>query len=342
ATSMANFTNDLLGEFIFDAIDMPLKTTMEDMILEVEMYLEQIPSYDSIILLVDMGSLEQIHKVIRQFEDKTVFLLNNITTQILLDLGTRLQNEEELEGAIKRVVLENKFSYIHSPKKIKEKLILCSCASGIRTANRIKSILINSLKKDINIKLKSYDYYSILDKQYLSNISNEYNILCIVGTLNPEIKNINFISLENLVMGEDIDNFYSIFSEYLTNDEIEELKKRIVKNFSLTNLMEQITILNPSKLLEQVSEAINQLQLELNEEFSNSVCIGLYVHICCLIERLLMSKGKGLLNDSNISINIDKDFERIFKKSFTVVENYYSVEIDSVEIKYVQDYIKKA
>ena len=106
--------------------------------------------------------------------------------------------------------------------------------------------------------------------------------------------------------------------------------------------MEQITILNPSKLLEQVSEAINQLQLELNEEFSNSVCIGLYVHICCLIERLLMSKGKGLLNDSNISINIDKDFERIFKKSFTVVENYYSVEIDSVEIKYVQDYIKKA
>ena len=55
-----------------------------------------------------------------------------------------------------------------------------------------------------------------------------------------------------------------------------------------------------------------------------------------------MSKGKGLLNDSNISINIDKDFERIFKKSFTVVENYYSVEIDSVEIKYVQDYIKKA
>ena len=342
ATSMANFTNDLLGEFIFDAIDMPLKTTMEDMILEVEMYLEQIPSYDSIILLVDMGSLEQIHKVIRQFEDKTVFLLNNITTQILLDLGTRLQNEEELEGAIKRVVLENKFSYIHSPKKIKEKLILCSCASGIRTANRIKSILINSLKKDINIKLKSYDYYSILDKQYLSNISNEYNILCIVGTLNPEIKNINFISLEDLVMGEDIDNFYSIFSEYLTNDEIEELKKRIVKNFSLTNLMEQITILNPSKLLEQVSEAINQLQLELNEEFSNSVCIGLYVHICCLIERLLMSKGKGLLNDSNISINIDKDFERIFKKSFTVVENYYSVEIDSVEIKYVQDYIKKA
>lgn len=342
ATSMANFTNDLLGEFIFDAIDMPLKTTMEDMILEVEMYLEQIPSYDSIILLVDMGSLEQIHKVIRQFEDKTVFLLNNITTQILLDLGTRLQNEEELEGAIKRVVLENKFSYIHSPKKIKEKLILCSCASGIRTANRIKSILINSLKKDINIKLKSYDYYSILDKQYLSNISNEYNILCIVGTLNPEIKNINFISLENLVMGEDIDNFYSIFSEYLTNDEIEELKKRIVKNFSLTNLMEQITILNPSKLLEQVSEAINQLQLELNEEFSNSVCIGLYVHICCLIERLLMSKGKGLLNDSTISINIDKDFERIFKKSFTVVENYYSVEIDSVEIKYVQDYIKKA
>lgn len=342
ATSMANFSNDLLGEFIFDAIDMPLRTTVADIILEVEMYLEQIPSYDSIILLVDMGSLEQIHKGIRQFEDKTVFLLNNVTTQILLDLGTRLQNEEDIEEAIKRVISENKFSYIHSPKKIKEKLILCSCASGIRTANRIKSILINSLNRDINIKIKSYDYYSIIDEQCLSNISNEYDILCIVGTLNPEIKNISFISLEDLVMGEDIDNFYSIFSEYLTKSEIEELKKRIVKNFSLTNLMEQLTILNPGKLLEQVSEAINQLQIELNEEFSNSVCIGLYVHISCLIERLLMSKGKGLLNDISVPMNIDKDFERIFKKAFTVVENYYSVEIDSVEIKYVQDYIKKA
>lgn len=342
ATSMANLTNDLLGEFIFDAIDMPLRTTVADMILELEMYLDQIPSYDSIILLVDMGSLEQIHKGVRQFENKTVFVLNNVTTQILLDLGTRLQNEEDIERSIKRVTSENKFSYIHSPKKIKEKLILCSCASGIRTANRIKSILINSLNKDIDIKIKSYDYYSIVDKQYLSNISNEYNILCIVGTLNPEIKNINFISLEDLVMGEDIDNFYSIFSEYLTNDEIEELKKRIVKNFSLTNLMEQLTILNPSKLLEQVSEAINQLQLQLNESFSNSICIGLYVHISCLIERLLMSKGKGLINDITVPMHIDKDFERIFKKAFTVVENYYSVESDSVEIKYVQDYIRKA
>ncbi len=50
--------------------------------------------------------------------------------------------------------------------------------------------------------------------------------------------------------------------------------------------MNNLTILNPSKLLEHVADAIDKLQNDLQVRLTNNTCVGLYVHVCCLIERL--------------------------------------------------------
>ena len=55
--------------------------------------------------------------------------------------------------------------------------------------------------------------------------------------------------------------------------------------------MSHLTILNPNKLLEQVADAIGQLQTLLKIKLSNRACFGLYVHISCLIERLVLFRG---------------------------------------------------
>lgn len=59
------------------------------------------------------------------------------------------------------------------------------------------------------------------------------------------------------------------------------------KNFTLLNVVGYLTILNPQVLLDNVSVAMDVLQDCLQEKFDGKTLIGLYIHVCCLIERLV-------------------------------------------------------
>ena len=87
-----------------------------------------------------------------------------------------------------------------------------------------------------------------------------------------------------------------------------------------------LTFLNPDKLLEYVADSLNVLQREMNIVFSNNICFGLYVHICCLIERLVVSR-MGEYKPSLDFLREHKDFVEYVKKAFKPVEDFYGVEI---------------
>ncbi len=63
---------------------------------------------------------------------------------------------------------------------------------------------------------------------------------------------------------------------------MDSFQKKNVKEFSLTNIINNLTVLNPTQLLERVADAIDLLQQEMKTTFTNNTCFGLYVHICCL------------------------------------------------------------
>ena len=60
ASSMANAVNQMLDSYIFDAIDMPLDTTTEAIISSLNDFLKKRGAFKDLVLLVDMGSLEDI------------------------------------------------------------------------------------------------------------------------------------------------------------------------------------------------------------------------------------------------------------------------------------------
>ena len=79
----------------------------------------------------------------------------------------------------------------------------------------------------------------------------------------------------------------NIFSEYLDEEQMEIFNQNLVKNFSLQNVVESITILNPDKLLDEVEQAVGRLQKITGRKIAGRIMIGLYVHLCCLVERLV-------------------------------------------------------
>ena len=115
--------------------------------------------------------------------------------------------------------------------------------------------------------------------------------------------------------------------------------KNIIKNFSLENLIGYLNIVDPRKIIKSVEEVISSLQKELNMEFSSGTTLGIYIHICCLIERTIIDKEPASYNNLDDFINNHKDFIRLAKKIFLEIELSYNVTIPESEIAYLFDYI---
>lgn len=129
------------------------------------------------------------------------------------------------------------------------------------------------------------------------------------------------------------------FKSYLTEEQLDLFEKNILKNFSLSNVMNNLTILNPNKLLEHVSHAIDELQLLLNKRFRNATCFGLYVHICCLIERLITKQAITSFSSDDF-VSEHQDFILALKQVMKEVEYFYNVEIPYEEVEYIYEYVK--
>ena len=221
----------------------------------------------------------------------------------------------------------------------KEPTILCSCASGMGTASKLKDIILDSLPTGVTLKVLTYDYATLIKQQVMDDALSSYKIICILGTLNPHIKDIPFIAIEDLILNDSHNVIERVFKNYLSYEQMDIFEKNVLKNFSLSNVMNNLTILNPNKLLEHVSKGIEELQKILNKKFKNQTCFGLYVHICCLVERLVTRQAIISFADEDFEKN-NQQFITSLKMAMKDVEKFYNVEIPVEEIEYIYEYVR--
>lgn len=340
ASSIADAVNRFLDQYIFDAIDMPMNVTTAQTVERIKEHLTKIGDFEEMVLLVDMGSLEEIYKAIEQVQNINIGIMSNVSTKMALEVGNGILLGEPLEEIFKGVCSHGTPTYQIISHRRKNPLILCACASGLDTAERLKKILEDSLPKQKDIKVLTYDYNILIEKGLNTSFFDTYEVVCIVGTLNPSIEEVPFIPLEDLIINVTMDKLHQYFQNYLDIEEIKAFKNNILKNFSLTNLLTTLTILNPEILLEHVTTALDQLQELMGLSLSNSTCVGLYIHICCLIERLVTHTSIENYPHIDSFMEQHQDFVDMVKQCFQNVERYYSVEITPQEMAYVYEYIE--
>lgn len=79
-----------------------------------------------------------------------------------------------------------------------------------------------------------------------------------------------------------------LLSGYLNDKQIALINKNMVREFSLHNVVNSLTILNASKTMGHIETIIAEWQNTLGFSFNNNLIISLYVHLSCMIERLVM------------------------------------------------------
>lgn len=339
ASSIADAANQIIGRKVFDAIDMPLDMQMSDITGLLEKHIERFITCQDVVLLVDMGSLEQIHSQMRGLRNLNIGIINNISTALAVDIGLGICGNQKLEDILKRASESNVCTYriIHNVQK--EDAVIFSGENGIDTTEKLKELILKTSATSIPVKFVAYDYYRLMKNGSHDEIFQQYHVKCIIGLFNPEIEGIPFISLEDIISMNSAEKLTNIFSEYLDEEQMEIFNQNLVKNFSLQNVVESITILNPDKLLDEVEQAVGRLQKITGRKIAGRIMIGLYVHLCCLVERLVTKTPIDNYQDLEEFEQKHAEFIRQVRDSFQDISRHYRVALPVSEIAYIYDYM---
>ena len=341
ASSIANVTNHLLGTNIFESFDMPIDTSTQDIVNRIKQYFKEMNTSKGIIILVDMGSLEEIYKGLEDISHGTIGIVNNLTTKLALKVGSDIKKGLSTEEIIKDI--ENVECYKCKIIRIedkKEKALIVTCFTGIGTAIKIKDLLKKSLGEYTdNIKVIAYSYLELEKNKYNDNIFKDFDVVAIVGTEDPEISEVPFLYLEDIISTNRDRMVSNILEDVIPKGKIPQVKQSIMKYFTLESVLSYITILNPDKIIDQLEVVIETLQYEMRKQFSSDTMICLYIHLSCLVERLVTKTQLEEEGIENIELfkEENKDFISVIKKSFSYIENYYSVTIPISEIYYLYE-----
>lgn len=340
ASSIAETVNRMLGQYIFDGIDMEINISIDKIAKLVEEYIKRKSSIKELIFLVDMGSLEAIYKKIKTVFDYNIGIINNVSTGMALEVGNYILQGKCVEEVLQNINEKYKISTHFVKSSTKQKAILTICATGFGAAQKICELLVMSLPRKIDLVIIPYNYKELAENGTKDFIFNRYNVELIVGTLDPKIENIPFMAIESVMMNDEFEVIERIMKEYLNDEELDEFRNNITKNFTLSNIVNHLTILNGEKIINDVVEIVTYLEKDLNQEIDAIKKVGLYIHISCLIERLILKQAITEVSGMEKQLNEEKDRILIVKEAFSGVSERYSVEISDIESLFILNYFK--
>lgn len=340
AGSIANVVNRLLGAHTLDAFDMPINVSTQEIADKIIDYTENNDVTHGLIILVDMGSLKEIETLFPRQINAPILLINNVSTLLALTVGESIlkkRNFRKISQLVKQTgEIEIKLTY---PETSKQKVILTTCYSGIGTATHVARLLERCLPNK-KIKIVPYDFQALKDTHEVGIIKKMYEVVGIIGTENPSINGIDFIYLEQILSDKDTAKLSDWLKTAFSNQEIETILNNLVKNFSLEQTINMVTILDAPKVIENITIFIQELERRFSITLSSQKKFTLYVHVSYLIERLIRKEAN----------NLDYDYEKSFsqkyanelskiKAAFSVISDNYSVKIPQSELIYIDQIV---
>ena len=340
ASSIADTVNKIIGEPLLDSFDMPIDIKPEDIAQKVSDYIHVRHVKDGIILMADMGSLEKIPELLKTEINFPIVIFNNVSTQLALFAADYIKKKKPIEAMIKNMndSIHNDYRIIY-PKMIKQDVIIVCCTTGVGTAIKIKDMIKESLPSKTKVVVKAYSYDSLKIEDQENAIKRKYNILTIIGTANPEYQNIPFISIDQLVNGSKLNVLKDVLKGDLNSHDLYEFNDSILRNFSIERVINSLTILDTKAVIKNIGTCIERLNKCLDKRLSNQTVMSLYVHISCMIERII--RNQSLENgprDFQEDQNNKKGMADI-RMALKPLEEIYNIKMPSTEIQYIYELV---
>lgn len=329
ASSMASLANEMIGDYVYEAFDMPIQVHTEDLIVKVNDYVRDIETNEGLVLLVDMGSLERMYDKISCNVGGDLVIVNNVSTAFALELGFSLFDKADIYR-ITQMDMSQFNMKMQYYKGLSQKLnIIVSCISGEGIAVEIKEILSRYVNTD-EIDILTMDY-SELKKQLNRGAAEDFHNTIVVFTTTPLSSTVvPVMNVEDLVNGFTNPSF----PEFMLNKEnVREFTNDIIKLFTLKGVASRLRFLNPEVVMQEVDQVIRGYENYYHVQLPNFLRINLFLHTSIMIERVLVKEESGKIDSIDTEgINEEsRKFIEVSKDIFKSIMMKYKIEISDAE-----------
>ncbi|GEL15858.1 sigma 54-interacting transcriptional regulator [Pediococcus cellicola] len=343
ATSIQSVVNNLCGNYIFEAFDMPIDVSIHDINEKVQHYLNQKgQSKDGIFVLFDMGSLNQMFKEIKHSSDDELLVINNLTTAMALDIGIRIQRGDSFKQITKAAQKFGDATGVQYYEGLSDRdNIIVSCMSGVGISEEIKKMMAESLSgKEQIITMDYKDLQHTLDT-HEQDFFHKTNL--VITTTNIETNlDISIINIYDIMEKPGYQELKRLLIEAgETPGNVDHLMESLLKFFSLEGIKDRLQFLNPDVVINEAQQITAKYQDYYQAEFEGKVRLNLYMHLSLMIERMLIRSHKdNEYTEIPLNNEQEKEFFSVSHAIFKGIEIKYNFKVDDYEISLMYQLLK--
>ena len=338
ATSIQAVINYLCGNYIFDAIDMPIDADITTVIKEANKLISSFNTTNGFILMIDMGSLSQLYGQISAQLDGDLLVVNNLTTLTALDLALQMKQNLPFKQIAEKAEKDYSIDVKYYEGFSQSMNILVSCISGLGIAEKISDIMRQYLP--VGIKVIPIGYNSLKEKIAGKKWSYFKQTLFVLTTIDiTEKVKFNHMNLYDILDSRGENKLKEWLSPYLTPEQMESFNNQLLRFFSKEGISERLSFLNPDVVLSEVETINRKYEDFYNLKLDGKVKLNLYMHIALMIERTMMR------NTSEVVVKPksekEKSFYKITKSIFQPIEIKYNIKVSTYEMSLLYELFKQ-
>ncbi|EBW3212373.1 hypothetical protein DPD21_09775 [Salmonella enterica subsp. enterica serovar Remiremont] len=338
ASSIAGVANRLIGEKIYHAMDMPMEVAFSDVSRAIVDYLQHTDTRAGVMVLIDMGYTKEIADALLSVIHGPLVVVDNVTTRLALNVASEIALQKNIEQIAEEIVPLNQSRWdVFWPAQKKARALLVTCITGIGTAFKFKNLMEKSQLTDFDINIIACEYTCLKNSRMAASLLNQYEVIAVVGTIDPQLAGVPWVGIEELLGEQGYAHLSQLLSGYLNDKQIALINKNMVREFSLHNVVNSLTILNANKTIGHIETIIAEWQNTLGFSFNNNLIISLYVHLSCMIERLVMRNEITHYKNMTEFNERHGEFIAMVNHSFQRLKILYNVALPVAEIGYIHD-----
>ncbi|MBL4936247.1 sigma 54-interacting transcriptional regulator [Clostridium sp. YIM B02515] len=286
ASSMMEVAQKLVGAYNIYAYDMSLDKNAKEAYQELKEIIVKNHRGAGVLLLVDMGSLKMFGNLIEEETGIKIKVLEMASTITVIECARKSLIEYDIDN-IWYSVNESHSNFFNSSLHSlsenfmakKDKLIITVCTTGEGSALTLKEMIEKKLKLPKNVQVMALtinntkEFYSSVNK-----LAKDKKIAAIVGTFNPDIYGIPFVSISQMFSEEGV----SLLKSLINGNDVSEYA------WIIENYKEEIDgSIDVEEYKNICLSTISFIQTKLGFEVSEEIATGVVLHLICAIKRLI-------------------------------------------------------
>lgn len=329
ASSLRDVTNTLTHCHNAYSYDLTLESDTKVAMEEIKQLIMKIDCGSGVIVIYDMGSIKTMMDTIAEEIDVKIRYMNIPVTLVGIDIARKCSMETDIDYVYHMANLEMNSMYRNEEKHTD--IIVTLCHSGEGGAIQLKRYIDQYSKLGMKTFPLSISARAELLKEVLA-LQKTYRIHAFVGTYDPRLLGIPFISI-----GKIFENAKEDLDRILMFEPVQS--KHFDYNDVYKYLEEQLTYVSIPKLKTVLPNIIDDFSVvySLNEDQR----IGLFMHLACLVERLLEGKSVNKIEDKKKVLSVFEEDYRAITKILSPLEKAFKIIIDDNEMATIIMIIKK-